>query len=265
MVGAVLARVRRARRGFVLVPFVVGAAGAVALAIGCGRDSTEPDTLAEIDGAPVTIGNGTARTFAVPKQNGEAASIGIELTATALDALPTTMTEWMLALPAGAAVAPWDHVAIDWNPQGHPPLDIYGVPHFDFHFYQVAPSEQTTIAGGPDTTMVPPADVPPDYASQVVSVPMMGVHWVDTSAAEFHGHPFDKTFIYGFYRGKMMFVEPMITRALLASHPDVTAFIKQPRAFQRAGLYPGAYGVHYDPENQTIRITLDSLVNQPGG
>jgi hypothetical protein len=65
---------------------------------------------------------------------------------------------------------------------------------------------------------------------------MMGVHWTDTLAAEFHGHPFDETFIYGFYHGKMVFVEPMITRALLASHPDVTAPVKQPRAFNAAGF-----------------------------
>lgn len=229
---------------------------AVCVATGCS-DSTTPE-VNEIDGESVAVGNGTARTFVVTTDN-RPSQMGIELSSTALDGLPTSMTEWTLALPAGIAAPPWDHVSINWNPQGHEPAAIYGVPHFDFHFYAISPTEQMNIAGGPDNTPVPAQDVPQDYASQVISVPMMGVHWADTLSSEFHGTPFDKTFIYGFYHGNMVFVEPMITRAMLAAHPDVSAPIKQPSGFQKPGLYPDHYSVRYDPTSQSVRITLESL------
>jgi hypothetical protein len=237
--------------------FAIGLVAALMSFTACS-DSTTP-SVAELKGDPVAIGNGTARTFVRTNASAQPTVIGIELSTTALDNLPTAMTEWTLALPTGVAVPPWDHVAIDWNPQGHEPLAIYGVPHFDFHFYTISPAEQMQIAGGPDNTPVPDVDVPQDYASQVMSVPMMGVHWADTLSAEFHGTPFDKTFIYGFYQGKMVFVEPMITRAMLASQPNVTAKVKQPQAFQRSGLYPNDYSVQYDPATKSVRITLESL------
>jgi hypothetical protein len=229
---------------------------AICIATACS-DSTTP--LAELKGESVAVGNGTARTFVLPATSTRPLAIGVELSPTALDGLPAAMTEWILPLPAGVAAPPWDHIGINWNPQGHEPAAIYGVPHFDFHFYAVSTADQLQIAGGPDNTQVPSADVPQDYASQVISVPMMGVHWADTLSSEFHGNPFDKTFIYGFYHGDMVFVEPMITRAVLTSHPDVSAPVKQPQQFEKSGFYPERYSVRYDPATQTVRVTLESL------
>jgi hypothetical protein len=57
----------------------------------------------------------------------------------------------------------------------------------------------------------------------------------------------------------MVFVEPMITRAMLFSQPNVTAKVKQPQAFQRSGFYPTEYSVQYDPAAKNVRITLESL------
>jgi hypothetical protein len=57
----------------------------------------------------------------------------------------------------------------------------------------------------------------------------------------------------------MVFVEPMITRAMLASQPNVSAKVKQPQAFQRSGVYPNDYSVHYDPATKSVRITLEPL------
>ncbi|HEX6533621.1 MAG TPA: DUF5602 domain-containing protein [Gemmatimonadaceae bacterium] len=230
----------------------------IALAAGCGSDSTGPAAPHEVDGAAVDVAGGSAHTF-VLESDGTPTALGVELSAAALGALPDSMSMWQLPLPTDVAAPPFDHVTIDWNPQGHEPVDIYGVPHFDFHFYTIPVDEQMAIVAGPDTTPVPAQFAPTDYASQVFAVPMMGVHWADTLAAEFHGHPFDHTFIYGFYHGKMVFVEPMITQAFLQSHPDVTLPVKQPQAFQQPGRYPRSYGVHYDAEHDAVRIVLDSL------
>lgn len=235
----------------------------LALAIGysaCSDGITDPGRLVELDGPAVSVGNGTARAV-VFKRGNDVQSVGIQLTDDALSNLPTTMpmTEWQLALPAGTDVGPWDHLALDWNPQGHPPPMVYTVPHFDFHFYMITPAEQMAIQGGPDQTSVPDQFVPQDYASQVESVPMMGVHWADTLAAEYHGHPFDHTFIYGFHEGQMIFAEPMVTQEFLQGGTDFTGHVKQPDAFQTPGLYPKSYAVTHDAGHHTITISLDSL------
>ena len=232
---------------------------AVLTAVACS-DSTGTGNRVELQGPAVTIGNGTARTVVV-KQGNTVTSIGVRLTAGVLAGLPpaTPGTAWDLALPSGVSVPPWDHVSIDWNPQGHPPPGIYTVPHFDIHFYMITPSEQAAIQGGPDTTTVAPSFIPKDYASQVMAVPMMGVHWADTLAAEYHGQPFDHTLIYGFYRGKMVFIEPMVTQAFLQGGADFTGTVKRPAAYQKPGLYPRSYSIRHDAAANTITVSLDSL------
>jgi hypothetical protein len=227
----------------------------------CSDEVTGPGPLVEVDGPSVTVGNGSARAV-VMKRGGDVQSVGIQLTDDALTNLPATMpaTEWQLALPEGTDVGPWDHLALDWNPQGHPPPMVYTVPHFDFHFYMITPAAQMAIGGGPDEVAVPDQYVPQDYASQVESVPMMGVHWADTLAAEYHGQPFDHTFIYGFHQGQMIFVEPMVTQAFLQGSTDFSGHVKQPAAFQTSGSYPTAYSVTHDAEHHTVTISLDSLV-----
>ena len=229
----------------------------IALVGACSSD-TGPEAPVELNGASVNVGGGTAHAYVVTGANGMS-SVGVALTPSALQGLPATDTMWDLPLPAGVA-APWDHVQINWNAQGHPPA-MYMLPHFDFHFYIVSPSVQAAVQPGPDTVTVPAANVPRDYMSGVQAVPDMGVHWVDTTSAEFHGQTFDHTLIYGFYHGAMMFIEPMVTRAFLANHPDVTAAIKQPQAFQKPGRYPAYYSVTTGADG-TIRVALDSLAQR---
>ncbi len=87
----------------------------------------------------------------------------------------------------------------------------------------------------------------------------MGVHWVDSVAGELNGRPFDQTLLYGFTGGKMIFVEPMITKAFLESRPNFSAAVKLPQAFQRAGRYPHRDGIRYDAAARVYRISMDEL------
>ena len=231
---------------------------ATAMTIGaCSDNTTAPDTH-ELDGPTASVGNGTARVF-VLEHGTTPTSIGIELSESALTGLPDSMAMWQLSMPAGVSVAPWNHAMLNWNPQGHPPPHVYDLPHFDFHFYTIPVDEQMMIPAGPDTETVPSQYVPQDYASEIESVPAMGVHWADTLAAEYHGHAFDRTFIYGFFHQQMVFVEPMVTVAYLQSQPNVSMHVKQPSAYQSAGAYPMAYSVRWDASRHTYRIALDSL------
>ena len=236
------------------------ATAALAALAACGSD-TAPATPHELDGTSVSVGNGSAYAYAITAPGG-VSSIGIALTPTALDGLPSSDAMWDLPLPAGLSVPPFDHLMLNWNAQGHPPA-MYQVPHFDFHFYTITHAEQAAIQPGPDTTTVPAANIPPGYISGVEAVPDMGVHWVDTSAAEFHGSPFDATYVYGFYHGKLVFVEPMVSRAFLDTKPSMTALIRQPERFAQSGEYPASYSVRTDPASGVLRISLDSLAARP--
>lgn len=233
----------------------------LSVALACSDNATGPTASRELDGPNVSIGAGTAHTYAIADTKG-VHTLGIVMSDAALEGLPDTLSQWMLPLPSGTMPQPWDHAMINWNPQGHEPMAIYGVPHFDFHFYTIPVSEQMQIQGGPDATPVAADNVPQDYASQVISVPMMGVHWADTLAPEFHGKPFDKTFIYGSSRGRMDFVEPMITLELLKSHAGGSAHVKQPAQFQVSGLYPERYAIRYDASRKGTLISLDSLTQR---
>jgi len=232
----------------------------VASLVACGGD-TAPAAPHELDGTSVSVGHGSAYAYAISGPGG-VSSIGIALTPSALDGLPEADAMWDLPLPAGVSVPPFDHLMLNWNVQGHPPA-MYQVPHFDFHFYTITPAAQAAIQAGPDTMPVPSADVPRGYISGVEAVPDMGVHWVDTSAAEFHGNPFDATYVYGFYHGSLVFVEPMVSRAFLETKPNVTALIKQPETFVQPGDYPASYSVRTDPATGILRISLDSLSARP--
>ncbi|MGH7648037.1 MAG: DUF5602 domain-containing protein [Gemmatimonadaceae bacterium] len=239
---------------------LIGVLAGSAAALACSSDTTAP-VAKEIDGPPVSVGNGTAQAF-VTMRGARATAIGIAITDGAFSGLPADMAEYQLALPSGAGVTPFDHATLNWNPQGHPPPNIYSVPHFDFHFYTISVAAQEAVQGGLDTTAVPSQFVPQDYVSEVMAVPMMGVHWNDSLAAEWHGQPFAKTLIYGFNHGQLNFIEPMVTTAYLQQHPDVTESIKQPAAFQTPGTYPATYSIRYDAAHGLTRVTLDSLTTR---
>lgn len=274
-------------------PLAVGAAVAIALlTTACapdaptatGTDAATPASAARAGydqpgvhvqyGTPVKLGDGRARTYVVlaAKAHQAPLEIGIALDARALDGLPTGPGEfsYLLALPTHAP-APYQFAELDWNPQGHPPVGIYTVPHFDFHFYTISRDEWNSIVPTDPVVYAERANdlptggyVPPGYfvpgPPALVAVPNMGVHWLNALAPELHGQPFTETFIYGSWNGRYTFYEPMITRAFLLSHPDVTTPIPVPQLYPLAGWYPTSYRVTYDAQAKEYRVALTGLV-----
>lgn len=213
-------------------------------------------------GEPANVGNGSIRTFVTLDEDGNPQTIGFKFTESMLTGLPdeeSMSNMYDLEFPSKAMAAGYDHAELDWNPHGHDPVQIYGYPHFDFHFYFVGTDELANIVPGPDTVAVDPNYIPKDYFSGVMAVPNMGVHWVDSLSSEFQGQKFTSTFIYGFYHGKMLFVEPMITKEFLESHPDVTLPVKQPKAFASSAYYPTKYSIHFDAGKKEYTVSLDGL------
>ena len=247
-------------------------------ALSCSDGTTAVDKSALVYGPPVAFAQGSARSWVQMDGGGAASAIGIALSETALNGLPTTVsgpspTAIMatLPLPAEAAGTGFDHAEIGWNPLGHDPLRIYGLPHFDMHFYTVTSATQLAIvpndpqwatkaANLPSGAYVPVGYVAPPAPIAASAVPQMGVHWTDVTSPEFNGQGFSSTFIYGSWDGQFIFLEPMITKAYLDSHPsNAIRTIPQPAQWARSGSYPTTYGVNYDAAAKEFRITLGGL------
>jgi hypothetical protein len=226
-------------------------------------------------GEPKPLGNGTVRSWVRLDQSGKPSAIGLTMTEAALTGLPTELPtegemwyEYSLALPQSAPVAPFKHIGLNWNPKGHPPQHIYDTGHFDFHFYMISEKERLAItAQGEDLKVCrkqpAPEFVPASYFYGPDSEhPRMGAHWIDKEAHEFHGHQFTATLIYGSYDGRVIFIEPMITKAYLESKPCLTQSIKQPAKYQQSGFYPTNYSARYDAVRKEYSVALEGLTER---
>lgn len=243
------------------ISFMAVAAMASATLIGCSEDTSEPSKAGTFYGAKQALGNDSVQSYIELNDAGEPVSVGIKFGANAIQGLDTNAKMIMLDMPTGASVAPYTFLQVDWNPFGHPPVGIYTQPHFDFHFYMAPQSEVMNIPAPPalDTTPMDMKYLPANHITDSVAIPMMGVHWVDVTSAEFNGGPFTQTFIYGTYKGNVTFIEPMITKAYLESKPDTAIAIKQPSAWQKSGYYPKEYHIHYDAASNSYFVELHDL------
>ncbi len=96
----------------------------------------------------------------------------------------------------------------------------------------------------------------------------MGMHWLDTSSPELqpppNNHMFTRTFIYGSYNGRFIFIEPMITKAFIESaKQQAQGFsynVSVPTKVATTGSYPSAYSITYNAAAKEYRIALDNMV-----
>lgn len=238
-------------------------------------------------GDPEALGNGSARTFVEYSPSGHPRAVGFLLRGDVFDGLPDETTEYHLHLPDGTngggyTQVPFTFGGLDWNPQGHDPIPIYGGPHFDFHLY--ISSEETTesIPFGIADYEIPPDQMPEGVVTAAalgadrVVVPAMGEHLVDPRAPEFNGEPFTHTFIWGAWEpdgegvpdgdgprytgdgvGELTFMEPMVTTEFLRDlNGTVRRAIPMPKVFDRAGYYPTRYVVRRWPGRDAYTVAL---------
>lgn len=228
--------------------------------------------LMTYNGPSIGIGGGNAHSFLTLGVDGKPYMIGIKFSDTVLNGLPAEPPpgeegwEYRLQLPAEAKGTGYDHVVIDWNPHGHSPEGIYNTPHFDFHFYLINDESRnliTAVNEDLERTNKQPVSkyMPAGYVLPPgTEVPRMGAHAINPSAEEFNGKPFMKTFIYGFYDGRMVFLEPMISEAYFKTEPDFSAMVAVPEEYALHAYYPNRYGVKYDRVKKEYIISLENLV-----
>ena len=244
-------------------------------------------------GAPVDIGNGRGRTYVLTDGvTGTPVEVGVAPSEEALEGLPQNSpdhgpgthgpySEYLLELP-GHNPTPYRFVEVDWNPQGHG--GPYTAAHFDFHFYRVPLATRNEIdlanpAFAAKAARLPaPEEIPAGYVSTHVlldttpagmTVPRMGLHWVDAASPELppQNRPFTTTFIVGSWDGQVIFDEPMVTRDFILaqrSGPATAASIPVPAAkrYAPAGFYPRSYGIVWDEETREYRIALQGLTQR---
>ncbi len=218
-------------------------------------------------GRGIAIGDGVARAFLAIDFDGRPLRIGVTITKLALDSLPDLARSGVLPIPQVVPGIPFDHVVVNWTPDGETPEGRYEVPLFTFHFFAVPEAQHTAIPAENDPIAIEPKFLPRGYtlsARGSQALPGHGVIWIDGEGPEQRNEPLSQTVHYGFYRGELQFIEPLISLEQLAAGDDVTKRIKQPRAYRRPGYYPTTYSVRYDEQQGGYQVALEGFVRHLG-
>ncbi|MFT2011051.1 DUF5602 domain-containing protein [Pontibacter sp. 13R65] len=236
--------------------------------IGCKDDDDDANVAGTFYGPEVSVGQGNAKAWVTTDGAGTPTAVGVTLSEAAVNAsnLGNAMRMYMLHLPSQANKTLYDHVMLDWNPQGHEPAGLYDQPHFDLHFYMVPEATVSAIQGSMGMDVEPDAQyVPENYILTPGIVPGMGAHWINVTDQNNSPGNFAKNFIYGSYNGKFIFHEPMFTLDYLSTLPakgSETMSIPQPAAYQQSGLYPQKYRFSYNSSSKEYSIILEDFIQK---
>ena len=243
-------------------------------AAGC---KTTP-SVAEVNGECADVYHGHVCTWA-RMQGKTVLAVGVSVPIKAIDSAPAEAAPmaWppvavaVLQLPESAqAQSGMTHFTMYWDAHGHAPTP-YMVPHFDFHFYSIPSAERAAItcadlakpAAVPAGYALPDFPLPPDMAKMIgvpvlvgICVPQMGMH--SLLASEFQSTtPFRGSMVIGYYSGKPIFVEPMLSRAMLEEKQSFDYPI--PAIPGQAGAHPTTFHGEYDAAQGLYRFVFSGF------
>jgi hypothetical protein len=153
-----------------------------------------------------------------------------------------------------------DHLGLNWEAHGHPPAPFM-TPHFDFHFYNMAMQDVGSIdctdlskpAHLPERYELPDIDVPGMGTLVGLCVPAMGMHAMpaeDIAGTE----AFGASMVVGYYQGKPIFFEPMVSKALLMKRADFNVPMPVVGNLPAGVRYPSQFRAEYDAEGRQYRL-----------
>lgn len=176
----------------------------------------------------------------------------------------------VIDLPEAArAQSGFTHLAMYWEAHGHPP-GPYLTPHFDFHFYTIPSSERTAIScdrhtrptAVPAAYALPDVPLPPDMAKMMgvdtlvgLCVPQMGMHALLASEME-SAQPFRGTMVVGYNQGSPVFIEPMVTKAMLMERQSFDLPIPE---IPGIGAHPTQFRAEFDAATQSYRFVFSGF------
>lgn len=234
---------------------------------GLNEDSQNTTSDNIYKGPAINMGNGLVRSWIRVNQFNKPLEFGIEMTDDALDKLPIDIDnqanfEYYIPIENKAKeLLAFDHIIINWNPNGHEPSLVFDVPHFDFHFYMISQKERLLIPTYEEAVNefdnLPALRYrPANYIPTPGGIKQMGKHWISSSFAP----PFLYTLIYGSFNGKFIFVEPMLTRDFLLSGTKIEKPYNQPQLFGTENkFYPTALKIYKNDLDKTHLVTLNNF------
>ena len=223
---------------------------------------------------PEPLGNGEVKAFYTEHPDNSWQYIGVEMTAEAATIDETEYDEPNLVAIDFPGDTQFEWLGLNWMPEGHGPPEVYGVPHFDIHFY-LDPEEQINEipwvnyppgTGDPYDVELADDQFPPGYFRTQAVVKNMGEHLFDANSAEWNepGAPsdeeFTQTFVWGHWDGDLNFFEPMITTEFFETlDQTVVNSISMPERMPEAGNYPTEYQVAYHRDRDAYTVTLKAF------
>jgi hypothetical protein len=217
------------------------------------------------------MGNGTATSFLTTGNDGKPSALGVVLQEAALTGLPSAeKTLFELAFPPGTA---FDHIELRYWSHGHDPQELFAIEHIDWIPFLLTQQQRDAItATGDDVARVlrvPPAEqIPPGYApipsvDEFFAEPRYGTRYFDVAnfTPVLNGTAaYTTTLFYGYYDGKIDFLEIPITLAYQRSQSDVSFPIQLPQSVPKGGYYPTRYRIRHDTANHEFTFTMEGLV-----
>jgi hypothetical protein len=233
-------------------------AAVIAVAFGLAACSDNPATPSTqtLSGPLITIGSGTAQSWAVLDASGQITTLGVKVTDAALASLGTEDTMFTLPLPTGVPTTQFKEVGLDYATHDEAPYDK---PHLDAHFYLEDMMQRMNIGAGTDTTMPMNFMMPPNFMMMGESEAMMGVHWMDTTAPEMHGGPFEAAYVLGTSKGQLVFMEMMRDLQAMKDHKSYTKALTRPTkmgGMTNSMMFPATMSTSYDAPTKTTTYLL---------
>eukprot|EP00979_Chaetoceros_neogracilis_P007873 scaffold1698_cov279-Chaetoceros_neogracile.AAC.32 len=182
-----------------------------------------------------------------------------------------------------AKVTGIDHISIDWNPCGHPPVEKFGAPHYDLHIYRETPEFRTcmTCTKVPDTPICDPApdsqttnsglvigvqcsatdqpsNMPADFVVGMSDmIPLMGGHAWNPSHEPDSVETWDTpVWLMGPYDGGIVDFEPMIPLKFIIGDTDHEYSESLVYEGQTVDELPSSYSVNYDATTSKTTLVL---------
>ena len=151
----------------------------------------------------------------------------------------------------------FNHFELHAMPHGHGP-EPFGAPHFDLHFYRLAPAQVARIIG-PDRDPPAASRLPEGwlYLGAGGFTPQMGVHAVKGDDLR---RPFTATLVLGYSGGRLNFLEPMVAMDLLRQRRDFSLEVPVPRVLDGRLLFPTRFDGYYDADTDSWQFVFSGFV-----
>jgi hypothetical protein len=162
-------------------------------------------------------------------------------------------------MPSGVSNFEFKEIGLDYETHDEAPYDK---PHLDAHFYLMDSTQRKTIPEGEDTMMPMDFMMPANFMMMGESEGMMGVHWMDTTASEMHGQPFEAAYVLGTTKGQLVFMEVMRDLQTIKEHKAYSKALPRPTkmsGMSSSMMFPGTMSISYDAESKTTTFLLSGF------